>query len=147
MYMLPYKKRGLLDYLNEERFPDLFEDWDNLVIPCSKDVMKTDIIEKENYTEFKIDVPGIKKEDIKIKLDENGYLTIDASNSKSEETKDDKGNYIRKERYEGKFSRSFYVGKSVKSEDIKAKFADGTLTIKLPKNDTRQSNENLINIE
>ena len=95
-------------------------------------VMKTDIKENEDSYELDIDLPGFKKDEVTAQLD-NGYLTIQASKGLDKEQKDKKGKYIRKERYAGSMSRSFYVGDNMKQEDIKAKFENGVLTLQVPK--------------
>ncbi|MBO6232235.1 MAG: Hsp20/alpha crystallin family protein [Ruminiclostridium sp.] len=95
-------------------------------------VMKTDVRETENGYELDVDLPGIKKEDVKVKLDD-GYLTITASTSNNKDEKDKKGNYIRRERFSGSYSRSFYVGDAVTENDIKAKFENGVLMLGIPK--------------
>lgn len=93
-------------------------------------MMNTDIKQTEDGYEFKIDIPSVKKEDIKLSL-EDGYLNVEASyNSSNDEEKND---YIRKERYCGSFSRSFYVGDGIKEEDIKAKLNDGVLYLDVKK--------------
>ena len=95
-------------------------------------LMKTDIRETDEGYEIMIDLPGFKKEEVKASL-EDGYLTLSAAKGldKSEEKKE--GHYIRKERYEGACQRSFYVGESVKQEDLKAAFNNGILTVAVPK--------------
>lgn len=93
--------------------------------------MKTDVKETETGYEIEVDLPGIKKEDVKVKL-EDGYMTITASTSSEKEEKGKK-TYIRRERYSGSFSRSFYVGDSITENDIKAKFENGVLMLDLPK--------------
>lgn len=95
-------------------------------------VMKTDVREHENGYELDVDLPGIKKEDVKVKL-EDGYLTISASTAQNNDEKDKKGNYIRRERFSGSYSRSFYVGEEVNETDIKAKFDNGVLQLSIPK--------------
>ncbi len=95
-------------------------------------VMKTDVKEDENGYHLDIELPGYKKDDIKAELKE-GYMTITATKSDDKDEKDKKGNYIRRERYQGTSSRSFYVGEEVKEEDIKAKFEDGILKVFVPK--------------
>ena len=104
-------------------------------------VMKTDIKENENGYELDIDLPGYKKENVKAEL-KDGYLTISASNDSSTEEKDEKGKYIRKERYTGSVSRSFYVGKYVTEEDIHAKFENGILKLSVPKVDAPKVEQN-----
>ena len=95
-------------------------------------VMKTDVRETESGYELEVDLPGIQKENVKVKLDE-GYLTITASTNDKKDEKDKKGNYIRRERFSGSYSRSFYVGEEVKETDIKAKFDNGVLQLSIPK--------------
>ena len=96
-------------------------------------LMKTDIQEHEDGYTLEMDLPGFKKEEIQIELN-NGYMTISAAKGLDEDEKDKKsGKYIRRERYSGSCSRSFYVGDGVKQEDIKAKFEDGTLKLFVPK--------------
>ena len=93
--------------------------------------MKTDVRETEAGYEVDIDLPGFKKDEINVELN-NGYLSISAAKGLDKEEKKE-GKYIRKERYAGSMSRSFYVGDGVKQEDIKAKFEDGTLKLFVPK--------------
>jgi len=94
--------------------------------------MKTDIIEKDNSYELAIDLPGFDKNDIKISV-EDGYLTVSAKKESTEEKKED--NYIRKERFSGECSRSFYIGDEIQSEDVKATFKNGILSLDIPKKD------------
>ena len=98
-------------------------------------VMKTDVHENDNGYELDIDLPGFKKDDIKISLD-NGYLLVNASKSHENDEKDDKGKVIRQERYSGSMQRNFYVGDAIEEDDIKAKFEDGVLKLSVPKKDT-----------
>jgi HSP20 family protein len=94
-------------------------------------VMKTDIREnKDNYL-IDIDLPGYSKDNIKISV-EDGYLTVQASIDSNHEEKEH-GKFVRRERYTGSCSRSFYVGDEVKSEDIKASFKNGILCLAVPK--------------
>ena len=104
-------------------------------------VMKTDIKENDKGYELDVDLPGYKKEDVKAEL-KDGYLTISASNDNTKEEKDEDGKYIRKERYTGSVSRSFYVGKYVTEEDIHAKFENGILKLSVPKVDAPKVEEN-----
>jgi len=102
----------------------------------SSSVMRTDIKETENGFELDIDLPGFKKSDVQAELKE-GYLTISASTSKDDGEKDKDGKYIRRERYYGSCSRSFYVGEAVTQEDIKARFEDGILKVSVPKKEMK----------
>ena len=95
-------------------------------------LMKTDIRDKDGNYELDIDLPGFKKEDISLTLD-NGYLIVGAARTVNEEEKDDKGTLLRQERYSGAMQRSFYVGDGIDENDVKAKFEDGVLSLSFPK--------------
>ncbi len=95
-------------------------------------IMKTDIKESKAGFELKIDLPGYEKEDIEATI-KDGYMTIKANEKKTNEEKNEEGKVIRSERYSGTCSRSFYVGEELKQQDIKAKFANGVLTVFVPK--------------
>lgn len=97
-------------------------------------VMKTDIKESDKGFDLAIELPGYNKEDVKAEL-KDGYMTISAEASKQNDEKDEEGSYIRRERYYGACSRSFYVGKDIKKEDIEAKFENGILKLFVPKKD------------
>mgnify|MGYP001623157173 FL=1 len=94
--------------------------------------MNTDIKEYNDRYEIEMDLPGFAKEDVQAEL-KNGYLTIRAGRTASNDEKAHDHRYIRKERYTGHYQRSFYVGDAITQEDIKAKFKDGVLTIQVPK--------------
>ena len=97
----------------------------------SNSIMKTDIKESENDYEINIDLPGYKKEDVQAEL-KDGYLVITAKNESTVEDTSSK-EYIRRERFYGTCSRSFYVGKDVQQEDISARFENGVLIMNVPK--------------
>ncbi len=99
-------------------------------------VMRTDVKETKTGYELDIDLPGYKKEDVQAEL-KDGYLTISAQTKSDNDEKDDKGHYIRRERYVGSCSRSFYVGEDVEQDDIKAKFEDGILKLTVPKKEAK----------
>ena len=99
--------------------------------------MKTDVRETETGYDMFVDLPGFKKEDVKLDL-QNGYLTITASRNEDRDEKDDQGHYIRQERYTGSCARSFYVGDQIKPEDVKASFKDGILELSLPKAEAKK---------
>lgn len=103
-------------------------------------VMNTDVQELENHYQIEMELPGYNKEDIHADL-KNGYMTISAEHDESNEKKDHKGNYIRRERRYGKCSRSFYIGTDITEEDIKANFKNGILTIIVPKKDAEKKVE------
>lgn len=102
----------------------------------SKNLMKTDVKETETGYELDIDLPGFKKDEISAHL-EDGYLTVSADKGVDKDEKDNEGRYIRRERYSGSMTRSFYVGNAVTEEDIKAKYEDGILSLSIPKKDPK----------
>ena len=99
--------------------------------------MKTDVRETDSGYEVDIDLPGFKKDEIDVQLD-NGYLSISAAKGFDKEEKDKEGKYIRKERYAGSMSRSFYVGDAITEDDIKAKYESGILRLSIPKKEAKQ---------
>ena len=123
---------SLFDNMFDDMFRDPFFTSSN-----TTKLMKTDIQEKDNNYILDMDLPGYDKEDIKAQL-KDGYLTISAQKNTSNDEKDEDGNYIRRERYCGKCSRSFYVGDSIKEEDIKANFNNGILQLSFPKEVARK---------
>ena len=129
---------------------NLFDEWDRMFDfpdfsgvgrqaghgPQRKPIMRTDVKELKDAYELQIDLPGFKKEDVTAEV-KNGYLTITAEKNTSNDEKDSEGKYIRRERYSGTMSRSFYIGENVTEDEIKAKFEDGILKVDVPK-DTPQ---------
>ena len=122
----------------ENLFDDFFDGFARPVrrnengAPVRHDLMKTDIRETETGFDLTIDLPGYSKEDVKAEL-KDGYLTISATKTSNKEEKDEKGRYIRRERYSGSCSRCFFVGEDVTEQDIKARFENGTLQLNVPK--------------
>ena len=107
----------------------------------AQNVMKTDIKETDKGYELVVDLPGFTKDEVKADL-ENGYLTISAEKGLDKDEKEkETGRYIRRERYSGACSRSFYVGKEVEKEDIKAEFKHGILTLFVPKKEAKPAVE------
>lgn len=104
-------------------------------------LMKTDVQEHDDGYTLEMDLPGFKKDEIKIELN-NGYMTISAAKGLDEDEKDKKsGKYIRRERYTGSCQRSFYVGEDVTEEDIKAEFKHGILKLFVPKKEAKPAVE------
>ena len=104
-------------------------------------LMKTDIQEHDDGYTLEMDLPGFKKDEIQIELN-NGYMTISAAKGLDEDEKDKKsGKYIRRERYTGSCQRSFYVGEDVTEEDIKAEFKHGILKLFVPKKEAKPAVE------
>jgi len=116
--------------LFDDMFDDLFKN--SLFNNTTSVGLKTDIVEKDNSYELQIEVPGFKKEDINIKL-KDGYLNISAKTDTKKDEKDDEGNVIRRERYTGSMSRSYYLGDNIMPKDIKAVCNDGVLKIDVTK--------------
>lgn len=137
--------------MNDTMFSDLFDDpffegWRNMdrAAACdpnmSAGMMSTDVRETDKGYMVDIDMPGFKKDDISLDL-QNGYLTVSAHRNSSHEDKDDNGRWLRRERYAGSCSRSFYVGEDVKNSDIHAIYKDGTLCLEMPKPEAQQQVE------
>ena len=127
------------DSLFDDFFNDFTPDAKKRNMAAVQGVMKTDIKENDKEYELTIELPGYKKENVNAEL-KDGYLIVNATNEKNEEENDDKG-YIRKERYYGSCQRSFFVGKNLKEEDIKAKFDNGVLILTVPKDVERLPEE------
>ena len=134
-----------------ENMMDLFDDFDRdffrgfgrperaLYGKNAARMMKTDVRETDEGSELAVDLPGMKKDDITLEL-QNGYLTI--STQKNLENKEEKnGKLLRQERYTGTMQRSFYVGDNLTEEDVQAKYEDGVLTVKLPKKEAKKDPE------
>ncbi len=101
-------------------------------------IMKTDVKEMDDAYELEMDLPGFKKEEIQISL-ENGYMTINAVKGLDQDEKEKKtGKYIRRERYVGSCCRSFYVGEDITEEDIQAEFKHGILKLTIPKKNPKK---------
>lgn len=103
-------------------------------------VMKTDVHEHDDMYELDIDLPGFKKEEISLSL-ENGNLVVGASKNLNKDEKSKEGKLIRQERYTGSMQRTFYIGEDVTEEEVKAKFEDGVLKLTIPKKDAPKTVE------
>lgn len=141
--LIPYSNGGftmLPSIFGERLFDDFFADpfmpafvkHDPVFGKHAKNVMKTDVRETENTYELDIDLPGFKKDEVQIELD-GGYLTINATKATNKDEEGKNGQYLRRERYSGECSRSFYVGEALEPKDVSAAFEDGILKISFPK--------------
>lgn len=124
MMMIPKRKNEF------DLFDDMFND-SFLMSGNSSRLMKTDIKEKDKEYVIEMDLPGYEKENIKINV-ADGYLTVHAVSSKNSSEKEE-GKFVRKERYLGECSRSFYIGDDVNEDSIKASFKNGILKVEIPK--------------
>ena len=107
----------------------------------AKNLMKTDIKEKNDSYVLEMDLPGFKKDEIRVSL-ENGYLTVQAARGVDKDEQEKKtGRYIRQERYAGACERSFYVGEDVTQDDIKGEFHHGVLKLTIPKKEAKPAVE------
>ena len=107
----------------------------------AQNLLRTDIKETKEGYELVVDVPGFKKDEVKVAL-KDGYLTVSAAKGLDEEEDDKKtGRYIRRERYAGACQRSYYVGEDITEEDIKASFEHGILTLFVPKKEAKPAVE------
>ena len=141
-----------LPSLFSENLMDVFNDFDRdffrgfwrpehaLYGRNAQNMMKTDVKETESGYEVAVDLPGFKKDDIALDL-QNGNLTITAHKGMEKKEENKEGKMLRQERYAGTLSRSFYVGEAVTEEDIKARYEDGVLTLVIPKKDPAKVNE------
>ena len=138
---------------------NLFDDWMDFSFPeipdvdktlygkHAKNMMKTDVKEKDNGYEVAIDLPGFKKDELHLELND-GYLTISAEKGLDKDEKDKNDKYIRRERYAGSMSRSFYIGEGITQDEISAKYENGILQLKIPKKtDKAVAGKNYIAIE
>lgn len=137
MMLIPRKK----DYF--DLFDNFFGD-DDFFTPNSTNLMKTDIKEKDNKYIIETDLPGFTKDNISLTLND-GYLKISAKTTKEEKNEDEK--YLHQERYYGECSRNFYVGENLKEENIEAEFKNGILKISIPKNEEKEKNFEIKQIE
>ena len=124
------------DFMDDNFERNFFGSRNPLYGKHSKNLMKTDVKETDNGYELDIDLPGFKKDEITAHL-EDGYLTVSAAKGVDKDEKDKEGRYIRRERYSGSMTRSFYVGNAVTEQDIKAKYEDGILSLSIPKKDPK----------
>lgn len=130
------------DFWNGDLFDTFFSD---SMFRDNKHLMRTDIKEDENGYDLEIEMPGFNKENINLSLND-GYLTIEAE-IKQKENSEDENHYIRRERFYGSVKRSYYVGKDVTEEDIKAQYNDGILSINVPKVQPKEKVSKLIKID
>ncbi|MEE1411194.1 MAG: Hsp20/alpha crystallin family protein [Bulleidia sp.] len=136
-------RKYLPDVFDDEY--DLFEDFDRnffgrrnpLFGHHEKNLMKTDIRDEKDHYEMMVDLPGFKKDEIQLSL-QDGYLTISAEKGLDKDENDKNGNLIRQERYSGALSRSYYIGESITEDEVKAKFEDGVLSIIIPKKEEKE---------
>ena len=138
---------------NDNLFSDLFDD--DFYMPMMPDMsdvdkklyggratheMKTDVKETEKGYEVAVDLPGFKKDDVNVELND-GYMTITAAKKVVGDKKNDEGKYIRREHYAGTMSRTFYVGDQLTENDIHAQMSDGILTLQIPKMEEKKQVE------
>ena len=120
------------DFMNGFAFP-AFQDVDKALYgKHAKNLMKTDVKEKEDGFQVDIDLPGFKKDEIQIEL-HDGTVTVSAEKGLDKDEQDKDGKYIRRERYAGGMSRSFYVGEHITEADIHPKYENGILSFFVPK--------------
>ena len=125
------------DFMDDFAFPNVDK---VLYGKHASNLMKTDVKETDSDYEVDIDLPGFKKDEIQMQL-ENGYLTVSASKGLNKDEKNEDGRYVRRERYAGNVSRSFYVGENVTEKDIHPKYENGILSFKMPKDDKKAVEE------
>ncbi len=125
------------NFMEDFAFPDI----DRVLYgKHAHNLMKTDVKEKGAGYEVDIDLPGFQKDEIRMQL-QNGYLTVSAAKGLDKDEKKEDGSYVRRERYAGSMSRSFYVGEHVTQEDIHPKYENGILSFQIPKEETKAVEE------
>lgn len=125
---------------NNDLFDDIFDNMFRAPVFGGQSLMKTDVHEKDGKYILDVEMPGYKKEDVKISLF-NGTLTVSAEKHETNEEKDSRGRLLRQERYSGSCSRSFYVGDAIKETDVTASFDDGILKITIPTEKKKEEEE------
>lgn len=125
------------DFMDDFAFPNVDK---VLYGKHASNLMKTDVKETDSGYEVDIDLPGFKKDEIQMQL-ENGYLTVSAAKGLNKDEKNEDGRYVRRERYAGSVSRSFYVGENVTEKDIHPKYENGILSFKMLKDDKKAVEE------
>lgn len=126
--IVPRRSRTPFDMFLSDPFDTFFGG--NSMQHSTPNLMRADIKDCEDSIEFVIDLPGFEKDNVSAEL-KDGMLHVSAQTDSEKEEKE--GTYVRKERFTGRCSRSFYVGEDIQEEDIKAKFDNGTLQINVPK--------------
>ena len=136
------------DFMNDFAFPAFPNVEKKLYGKHARNLMKTDVKDTETGYEVDVDLAGFKKDEIQIEL-EKGFLTVTAAKGLDKDEKDKKDNYIRRERYAGSMSRSFYVGEHVTEDDIHPKYENGILSFTVPKEETKaiEDKKHYISIE
>lgn len=136
------------DFMNDFAFPAFPNVEKKLYGKHARNLMKTDVKDTETGYEVDVDLAGFKKDEIQIEL-EKGFLTVTAAKGLDKDEKDKKDNYIRRERYAGSMSRSFYVGEHVAEDDIHPKYENGILSFTVPKAETKaiEDKKHYISIE
>ena len=124
----------------------VFDDFFTPVRGDEMSKMRCDIYEKDGIYTMEMDIPGFNREDVKIEVDDNDYLTITAENNSENNDEDSDKNYVRKERSYGKYQRSFYVG-DIDKDKIDAKFENGILKITMPKKEEEKSSKKTIEVK
>ena len=109
-----------------------FMDFPTITTKSTGALMKSDVKDAGDHFELDMDLPGFKKEDVRLQL-KDGVLKVSATTKTETDEKDQEGKFIRRERFQGTCERSFYVGENLTEEDIKAKFSDGVLSVNVPK--------------
>ena len=124
------------DFMDDFRFQE-FNDADKALYgKNARNLMKTDVRDKEDSYEVDIDLPGFKKDEITMHL-EDGYLTVSAAKGLDKDERNEEGTYVRRERYAGSMSRSFFVGDQITEDDIHPKYENGILTFSVPKKEQK----------
>ena len=136
-------------YLQKRNSGDVFDVFEDFFKPMfydeQLDSMRTDIKETDKDYQLSIEMPGFKKDEIKVAL-ENGYLTVSAEKNEQQEEGGENAKYLRKE-CRVSCQRSYYVGDQVQEETVKAKYENGMLLLTVPKEEPKKLAAKSIAIE
>lgn len=132
--------RNFVDDFLGNSFDDMFQEMFRTPQNETMGLMSTDVQDMGDYYQLEMELPGYQKEDLKADL-KDGYLTISAEHKEENDEKDEKGKFVRQERYTGYCQRSFYVGENITQNDIKAGFENGVLKMEIPKKEAKAVEE------
>ena len=143
--LVPFRNRSRRDVAEREEDPfnSLVSDFFGDVMDFAGRSFRADIKENDDEYTIEAEMPGMKKEDIELEINDD-YLTISAEHSEEREEKEE--NYIRRERRQGKYTRSFYL-ENVNQDDIEAEYNDGVLKVHLPKEEKTPVKKRTIDIK
>ncbi len=144
MIMLPARK-------NQTWLPDIFNDFfdNDWMIRTNATAPAINVLENEHNYEIEVAAPGMKKEDFKVHIDENGNLAIEMEKKTDEKEEKKNGHYLRREFSYSKFQQTMVLPDDVERDKISAKVENGVLNVIIPKVEKTkpEDNKRVIDIE